>query len=213
VLGVSSSKGQLSVSAYSCFAILQTNWLRWVLYTTSGILMTIGGATMYTIDANTPIANVYGYSIILGAGTGLCSNLGFTISGVTIMKETGSTLDVQRVISMQNLSQLGFQTISLLISGQIFQSLSVQNLNRVLSGLGFSETDIRGAIAGTQSTLLKSLSPSLQKEAIIGITEAMSRVYILSFSTGAITMICGLLMNKGKLFPKGGEKIVIVGGG
>ncbi|TVY54906.1 Efflux pump patC [Lachnellula cervina] len=105
---------------------------------------------MYTVDANTPIANVYGYSIILGAGTGLCSNLGFTISGVTIMKETGSTLDVQRAISMQNLSQLGFQTISLLIGGQIFQGLSVQNLNRVLSGLGFSETDIRGAIAGTQ---------------------------------------------------------------
>lgn len=173
--------------------------------------MTIGGATMYTVDPNTPIANVYGYSIILGAGTGLCSNLGFTISGVTIMQETGFILDVQRVISMQNLSQLGFQTISLLMGGQIFQSLSAQNLNRTLSDLGYSQADIRSAIAGTQSTFLESLSPSLQKEAIAGITEAMSRVYTLSFSTGAITVISALLMKKGKLFPKGGDKMVIAG--
>ncbi len=175
--------------------------------------MTIGGATMYTVDSNTAIANVYGYSIILGAGTGLCSNLGFTVSGVTIMKETSSTLEVQRVISMQNLSQLGFQTVSLLMGGQIFQSLSVQNLNRVLSGLGFSQADIRSAISGTQSTLLKSLSPSLQKEAIAGILEAMSQVYILSFSTGAITVVSALLMKKGKLFPKGSDKMMIAGGG
>jgi hypothetical protein len=63
--------------------------------------MTIGSATMITaVTPTTPVTNVYGYSIIFGAGTGLVFNLGFTVSGVTIMAETGNGLDLQRVISM-----------------------------------------------------------------------------------------------------------------
>jgi hypothetical protein len=174
--------------------------------------MTIGGATMYSVGVDTPMANVYGYSIILGAGTGLVFNLGFTVAGVTIMAETGSSLDVQRVISMQNLSQLGFQTASLLIGGQIFQSLSMRNLTGVLSRLGFSQADIRNAIAGTQSSLFASLSQSVQNQAITAITDAMSRVYILSIAAGAITVLSAVLMKKERLFPLAADTIVAEGG-
>jgi hypothetical protein len=160
--------------------------------------MTIGSATMFTVTPATPIANVYGYSIILGAGTGLVFNLGFTVSGVTIMAETGNGLDLQRVISMQNLSQLGFQTLSLLIGGQIFQSLSMKNLTQVLSGLGLSQAEIRSAIAGTRSAVFTRLS---QEQAIMAITNAMSRIYILSIVVSVITVICAMPMKKAKLFP------------
>lgn len=94
--------------------------------------MTIGSTAMFTATPDTPVANIYGYSIILGAGTGLVSNLGFTVSGVTIMTKTSNALDLQRVTSMQNLSLLGFQTISLLVGGQVFQTLSMKNLAQVL---------------------------------------------------------------------------------
>jgi hypothetical protein len=174
--------------------------------------MIVGSATMFTVTPSTPIANVYGYSIILGAGTGLVFNLGFTVSGVTIMAETGSGLDLQRVISMQNLSQLGFQTLSLLIGGQIFQSLSMKNLTDALSGLGLSEAEIRSAIAGTRSAVFTRLSPALQEQAILAITNAMSRVYILSIAVSAITVICAMLMKKEKLFPTAGERMLIAGG-
>jgi hypothetical protein len=174
--------------------------------------MAIGSATMFTVTPNTPIANVYGYSVILGAGTGLVFNLGFTISGVTIMAETGNGLDLQRVISMQNLSQLGFQTMSLLIGGQIFQSLSMKNLTHVLDGLGLSQAEIRSAIAGTRSAVFTRLSPSLQEEATMAITNAMSRVYILSIAASAITVICAMLMKKEKLFPTTDQRTGIAGG-
>jgi hypothetical protein len=163
--------------------------------------MTIGSATMFTMIPTTPVANVYGYSIILGAGTGLVFNLGFTVSGVTIMAETGNGLDLQRVISMQNLSQLGFQTLSLLIGGQIFQSLSMKNLTQVLSGLGLSQAEIRSAIAGTRSAVFTRLSPNRQEQAIMAITNAMSRIYILSIVVSVITVICAMPMKKAKLFP------------
>ncbi|KAH8690510.1 putative efflux pump antibiotic resistance protein [Talaromyces proteolyticus] len=184
----------------------------WALYVIGGILMTIGSATLYTVKTDTTMANLYGYSIILGSGTGLVFNLGFTVSGVTIMKETGNGLDVQRVISMQNLSQLGFQTVSLLVGGQIFQSLSMASLKQIFIGSNFSDSQIRSVIAGTQSSLFTSLSPSLQRQAIAAITHAMSRVYILSIASGAITVVSGMIMKKEKLFSKEADNISIAGG-
>ncbi|KAK6852072.1 MFS transporter [Apiospora arundinis] len=184
----------------------------WILYLIGGVFMTVGGAAMFTVTPETLSANVYGYSIILGAGTGLVFNLGFTVSGVTIMAKTGNGLDLQRVISMQNLSQLGFQTLSLLIGGQIFQSLSFKNLSRVLGDMGLSDQEIRSGITGTRSALFSRLSPEIQQEAIAAITDAMSRVYILSIATGAITTICALLMKKEKLFPSGAQMAAIAGG-
>lgn len=44
--------------------------------------MTIGGATMLTVNADTSIANVYGYSILLGAGSGMTFQIGYTVGGV-----------------------------------------------------------------------------------------------------------------------------------
>ncbi|KAK8054667.1 hypothetical protein PG994_009734 [Apiospora phragmitis] len=184
----------------------------WILYLIGGIFMTVGGATMFTVTPETMAANVYDYCIILGAGTGLVFNLGFTVSGVTIMAETGNGLDLQRVISMQNLSQLGFQTMSLLIGGQIFQSLSFQNLSKVFDGMGLSDEEIRSAITGTRSALFSRLSPEVQQEAIAAITNAMSRVYILSMAAGSITAICALLMKKEKLFLAGAQQMAIAGG-
>lgn len=167
---------------------------------------------MFTVGTNTSMASVYGYSILLGAGTGMTFQAGYTVGGVKTLMRTGSSLDVQRAISMLNLSQLGFQLGCLLIGGQIFQSLALKNLTHVLHGLGFSEEDIKGAIAGTQSTAFKSLSPSLQKLAVAATTDAISRVYIISISAGAVTVICALLMKKERLFTTGEPATVIAGG-
>lgn len=194
------------------FSSSLADYYSWALYLVGGVLMTVGSATMFTVDIDTSMANVYGYSILLGAGTGLVFQAAYTVGGVKTMLRTGSGLDVQRVISMLNLSQLGLQMGSLLIGGQIFQSLAMKNLTHALRGLGLSQQDLRRAIAGTQSTLFASLSPSMKKQAITAITNAMSRVYIISITAGAITVICAMLMKKERLFPAAAPAMVIAGG-
>lgn len=168
---------------------------------------------MYTVDINTSMSNVYGYSVLLGAGTGLIFQAGYTVGGVKTMMRTGSGLDVQRVISMLNLSQLGFQMGSLLIGGQIFQEVAMKNLTHVLQGQGFSQTEIRSAVAGTASTIFDSLSPSMKTAAISAIITAISRVYIISIAASAITIICAAFMKKERLFPKAAAPDMVVAGG
>jgi hypothetical protein len=174
--------------------------------------MTIGAAAMFTVGTDTAKAHVYGFSVLLGAGTGMTFQVGYTVGGIKTMMRTGSGLDVQRVISMLNLSQLGLTLGSLLIGGQIFQSVAMNNLTHVLHGLGFSQVDIRSAVAGTQSTLFASLSPSLKTKSTTAITDAMSRVYIVSMSAGAIVVICALLMKKERLFAIVPPAIIAAGG-
>ncbi|CAH0055458.1 unnamed protein product [Clonostachys solani] len=174
----------------------------WAIYLAGGILMTAGSVAMYTVNSDTLPQYVYGYSILLGAGTGFVFNLGFSIASIKMFQQTGSGLDVQRVSSMQNLSQLGWQLISLLIGGQMMQELSYRNLAKVLDGMGFSEKEIRKAAAGTSSQLFDSLGASLQKEAINAITDAISKIYILSIISGVAVIVATLFLPKEKLFPK-----------
>ncbi|KAK7408025.1 hypothetical protein QQX98_009798 [Neonectria punicea] len=202
----------LALSNMASGAFLPKISFYWTLFLMGGILMTVGGAAMFTVDTNTTMVSVYGYSILLGTGTGMTFQAGYTVGGVKTMMRTGSGLDVQRAISTLNLSQLGFQLGCLLIGGQIFQSLAVKNLTYVLRGLKFSEEEIRGAIAGTQSAAFESLGPSLQKLAVAAITDAISRVYIISILAGAVTVICAVLMKKERLFAKGEPAMVIAGG-
>lgn len=165
----------------------------------TGVFMTVGGALMYTVKISSPSANIYGYSVLLAIGSGLTYQAGYAIAGVKVSLKGWSDKDIQSAISLQNISQIGSTLLSLLLSGQIFQNLARQNLEHALSGEGFSDTDIRGAIAGTQSALFHRLSSQQAERATRAITEAMSRVYILSITAGALSLLSALLMKKERL--------------
>ncbi|KAL7930691.1 MFS general substrate transporter [Trichoderma chlorosporum] len=174
----------------------------WLLYALSAIFITIGGALMFTVHINTSPAKVYGYSILLAIGSGLSSQAGYAIAGIKIASKGWPAVDIQRSISAQNFWQLCSSLLALLISGQIFQSLAARKLAVALSGHNFSDAEIRGAVAGLQSSLLKSLSPHLAAKAVNAITEAMRPVYILNIVYGCICLLASTVMKRERLFLK-----------
>lgn len=164
--------------------------------------MSAGGGLMYTVNVNTAPAKIYGYSILLAVGSGLSSQAGYAIAGIKIASKGWPVIDVQRSISAQNFWQISSSLLALLMSGQIFQSLAVRNLAFALSGHGFSNAQIQGAVAGLQSSLLKSLDSHSAAEAVGAITEAMRSVYVLNIAYGLICLLATLAMKKERLFTK-----------
>jgi hypothetical protein len=164
--------------------------------------MSAGGGLMYTVHVNTAPAKIYGYSILLAVGSGLSSQAGYAIAGIKMASKGWPAVDVQRSISTQNFWQIISSLLALLMSGQIFQSLAVRNLAFTLSGHGFSDAQIQGAVAGLQSSLLKSLDLHLAAEAVGAITEAMRSVYVLNIVYGLICLLATLAMKKERLFTK-----------
>ncbi|KAH8803640.1 putative efflux pump antibiotic resistance protein [Xylogone sp. PMI_703] len=172
------------------------------LYAISAIFMTVGGGLMYTVQIKTNPAKVYGYSVLLAIGSGLSSQAGYAIAGIKLASKGWPAGDIQRSITLQNFWQIVSSLLALLVSGQIFQSLAAQNMSRALSGHGFSDTEIREAVAGLQSSLLESLNPDLTRKAVGAITEAIRPVYILNIVYGGICLLSAFLMKKEPLFPK-----------
>ena len=150
---------------------------------------------MYTITASSPIAHIYGYSVLIAIGAGITLQIGYSISTVKVAAH-----DITNAISLQNVSQIGSIVIALVISGQVFQSGAYQNLLAVLDGQGFSDADIHAAIAGTQSAVFSSIKPELRQLCVDAITSAMSKVYILVITAGAVTLVSSIFMKREKIF-------------
>ncbi|TVY14760.1 Efflux pump patC [Lachnellula arida] len=173
----------------------------WAMYLVTGVFMTIGGSLMYTIRTDSNPGKVYGYSILLGLGSGLTFQAAYSIAGVKASLKNWSGKDIQSAVSLQNISQVGGTLLSLLISGQVFQSYAFQNLKRVLDGndLRFSDAEIRSTVTGTQSLVFEGLPGGVKVEAVEAIMDAMKKVYILSIVAGVLSLVCALAMKKERL--------------
>jgi MFS family permease len=167
-----------------------------LVYLLSGLLTVIGSSLfMVYLKPSTQEGIIYGLMVIIGVGTGATFSLGFSIA--SIMAEP---LEVGRSIILQNFCRLGGSTITLVIAGQVFQSRAMANLENVLSGKGFTTADIRGAVAGAQSTLFSQLDDPLKAEATNAITDAMQSTFVLAVVGGGVLLLAAISMRFEKLF-------------
>ncbi|KAF1960289.1 MFS general substrate transporter [Byssothecium circinans] len=163
----------------------------------SAFLLIGGGPLMVYLDPSTSPATIYGLSILVAVGTGLSMVTGYTIATLTLKPE-----DVGHGLKLQNVSQIGGQVIALAVAGQIYQSTAIKQLTEALAGHDFSEEEIRGAVAGSQSALLKELNGELRERAIEAITHAMQMTFVLIPVAGGVMLVASLFMKREKLFGK-----------
>lgn len=169
----------------------------------SGTFILVGSVPlMVFLDPNTSEAKIYGFTILVAIGVGLTMQLSYSVGPLT-----GDEKDQGHIISFMNVSQIGGTVISLVLAGQIFQSLAAQKLKRVLTGEGFSDAQIRSGVAGVRSELFMLLSGEQRETAIEAITRAMQKAFVLPVVAGAVMIVASLLMKREKLF----GKIVAVG--
>ncbi|PON26647.1 hypothetical protein TGAM01_v204657 [Trichoderma gamsii] len=166
------------------------------VYLISG-LFTVIGSTLFMVylRPSTQQGVIYGLMIIIGIGTGMTFSLGFSIASI----KAGPS-DVGRAISLQNVCRLGGSTITLVIAGQIFQSCAMANLEKVLAGEGFAADEIRGAVAGAQSTLFSELHGVLKAEATNAVTDAIQRTFVVAVVGGGVLVLAAISMRIEKLF-------------
>ncbi|KAL7953316.1 major facilitator superfamily domain-containing protein [Trichoderma compactum] len=173
------------------------------IYVISGLLLTIGGSLMVAyLKLSTSISVIYSLSVSNAVGTGLTLQIGYAVASLVVDPK-----DIGDAISLQNLSQIGANLISLVIAGQIFQSVAVRNLEKVLAGTSFSHNEIVNAVSGAQSTLFQQLSGELRDQAVNAITQAIQQALILLPVGGGVILLAALIMKRERLF---GE-IVVVG--
>ncbi|KAH8784698.1 major facilitator superfamily domain-containing protein [Hyaloscypha finlandica] len=162
-------------------------------YTVGGIFTVIGGALMYTIDTESSVSRVYGYSVILGFGVGMFAQASFSVAQAVVAPEL-----IPSAVGFITCAQVTGVTIALAIANSVFLNQSQTGIEKILPGVPVAE--IQAAIAGAGSQFVASLSEGVKLEVLKAIVSAMSKTYILIITGGSLVVVLSAFMKREKLF-------------
>jgi hypothetical protein len=155
-------------------------------------LALIGAALFHVVDLDTNAGKVYGYSILVGLGTGIFVQSGFSVAQVKV-----PPAQLGAATGFIALGQLIGPTIALAIAGTVFINTATHNLEKLLPDTPVDT--IKNAIAGTASNLLDGLDPETQRAALTIIVQSIQKVYILPITAMVLGFICSLLLKWEKI--------------
>ncbi|EFR00803.1 hypothetical protein MGYG_03808 [Nannizzia gypsea CBS 118893] len=158
-------------------------------YVISGVMALVGSVLMFRISTSTPIANIYGFEVLIGAGCGLTLQAAYSIALAKSPAEKATS-----AISFINVAQLGGGALALAISGTIFQNVGFNTLQGALDGKGYSSSEIRAALAGGYSDIISNSTAEVRGITSDAIGTTIANVYGISISGAAAVLAVGLLM-------------------
>jgi hypothetical protein len=163
-------------------------------YLAGGCLIATGTSLLHTINTTTPSGQIYGYEIMVAAGTGLVWQNAYAVA---VAK--ASTKDSSKALGFINLAQLGTTSIALAIAGSLFQNLGFRELKRVFAGYPYPDDYIRSALAGRISPVFSSANENVIPIAIEAVAETIRKVFAPAMAAGALLTVSSLLMRFEKL--------------
>ncbi|OCK76856.1 MFS general substrate transporter [Lepidopterella palustris CBS 459.81] len=162
-----------------------------------GCIVIVAASLMaFTVDQYTSVSRVYGFTVLIGAGTGMFAQAGFAIAQAVVPVDK-----IAPAIGIIGLAQFFGTTLFLALANSILLNDSQSKIQSILPYLSVDE--IHQAILGTRSDIVKSLDSDLQSRVLAAIVGAIGKTYILVLVGGAIAAILSLAMRREKLFQGG----------
>ncbi|KUJ11345.1 MFS general substrate transporter [Mollisia scopiformis] len=167
-------------------------------YTLGGAFVITGGALMYTVDVNSSISTIYGYTVLLGLGTGFYAQASFSVAQAVVEPDL-----IASAVGFITCAQVSGVTIALAIANSVFLNKSQTSIQAILPNVPLAE--IQAAIAGAGSAFVASLNDAVKLEVLEAIVSAMSKTYILVITAGALTFVLSFAMKRERLFMVAGH--------
>lgn len=138
-------------------------------------------------------AKIYGYTIILGTGVGCYCQAGFPVAQMKV-----AASDIAYSVGFMTVSQMLGIALGTGMSGAVFVNQAHAGLHGLFPNA--SATEVSSAVAGVGSDLIDKASKELADAAIHVIALAIQDAFIPVFVTGALSLLCSLVMKKEKIF-------------
>ncbi|KAJ5336979.1 Major facilitator superfamily domain general substrate transporter [Penicillium brevicompactum] len=167
-----------------------------LIYIAAGIATVAGaGAIASTLSPRVSESQVLGLEALIGVGLGCSFQHGVGVANV-INKTPRDRVDSA---VMFNMAQMGGIAIALAVAGSIFQNVGYSLLMDAIGDNGYSEKDLREALAGVSSAVWQSGNPEIFSRGIDAVATVIGREFYLVVAGGAICFFCGLVMRWEKL--------------
>lgn len=147
--------------------------------------MLIGGILMHTVDEGTSAARIYGYSILIGSGSGAYIQMPFNAA-----QEFVEPRMIPAAVGLITFAQLAAPAITLSIANSVFLNKAVAQLKTILP----PDAPTLQLVSGVGSEYLSNLDRGKQAEVLHAIMQSMSNGYILLITSGALTLVMSSIL-------------------
>ncbi|TQN64294.1 Efflux pump DEP3, partial [Colletotrichum shisoi] len=163
-------------------------------YVIGGVLTMLGAGLQSQLTVESSEGRIMGVSTLIGAGTGCMWQTGVAI--LTQSVPADRRLDATALFIMV---QLGGISITLALAGCIFQNLGYSRLHGPLSALGYSEYDIREALAGLESNIWATADRDVVQFVVGEVAGVIADLQFVIVASGALAFLSGCFMKWQKL--------------
>lgn len=166
-----------------------------IMYMIGGPIILTSGALITTqMRPSASESTVMGLEALLGLGAGLVFSYAMPISTAVLPLE-----ELMAAACLSNLSTLGTISLSLSVTGVVFQNVGYHLLKDAIGPYGFSEQDIKLALGGAASPIWEKSDPAIQELAISAVAWPINTVFWLVLTAGAICTVASLAISWEKL--------------
>lgn len=168
-----------------CGALVSSrgHWMPWFFY--GGALVLVGGALMYTVDEHTSAAKIYGYSILIGSGTGAYIQMPFNAA-----QESVSPAQIPAAVGLITWAQLAAPAITLSIANSVFLNRAKISLAAILP----PDAPLLSIVSGVGKDYLRHLDQGVRDQVVHAILHSMAKSYILIITSGGLTLILTIIL-------------------
>jgi hypothetical protein len=171
-----------------------------VWYLFSGLCLTAGGATMYTVRADTTPQAIAGFMVLYILGL-LTSETQSSIGSAIIAlreEELGPLINKEEYVKdFFGFAQALGGMVGLVVASAVFQNGAFTHLSRGLDGHGFSEEQVRGAITGVRSALWqRQVDVKFKSLWLDSLVRGVDNVWMLAAVAGGVYTVCAYCMSR-----------------
>ena len=154
-------------------------------YTVGGALIVTGSALMFTIRSDTSIAKIYGYEVLIAAGSGICFQNGYAVASTKVQEK-----DKSNAIGFVNTAQIGTTALALAIAGCLYHNLGVTFLHNALGKNTFPDDFLKAALGGAASEALGSAGPAVAEKVTTTVAYTIARVFGMNLAARRSSFLC-----------------------
>jgi MFS family permease len=155
-------------------------------------LMLIGNGLLSTIDYNTSIGAICGYTVIQGIGVGPVIQLGYTVGQTKVARSM-----VPQVTAFLTCAQMAGLALSLGIATSVFLNRATDDIAAILPGT--TRDFIQASINGARTELLQNISPEDRLHVLQAVARNVGRVFYMNVAGASLGFVTSLIMRRERL--------------
>ncbi|KAF5879535.1 putative mfs drug efflux protein [Botrytis fragariae] len=154
-------------------------------------LQVIGSALLFTIERDTSVSSIYGYTVLM-AFVGGWSQASFTVAQFLVAPK-----DIPIVTGFLTCAQSGGAALSLAIGDTVFLNTAQSGIMTLLPNRSSSE--IQGLISGLGNSFFETLDANIQNAILDIIMSSFKKLFVLPIAAGAVALAFSVFLKRQKI--------------